>query len=106
MNRISICTAIGFADDVAILIRGKTQEELDELAQRVLNEYTNWGMYSKLAFSPLKSVVIPLHGFRFIVASLEGRRLENVTEVKYLVILLDKNCLKCGFQRLTKGKKY
>jgi hypothetical protein len=83
---------IAFADDLAILTHGKTLSEAQEYANSDLAKIENWARENKMQFneSKYKAMLITRKRSRDdIHIFLNNRRLEQVTEMKYLGIYFD-----------------
>jgi hypothetical protein len=84
---------IEFADDLAILTHGKTLSEAEAYANSDLARIENWARENKIKFNESKSKVTLItrkrsHDDNNIF--LNNRRLEQVTEMKYLGIYFDR----------------
>jgi hypothetical protein len=81
---------IGYADYIAILIKGKFLQTMPE----VLHTVQQWCKRTKLSINPNKSVVIPFTWKRAIKGLKEpilfNKTIQLSSEVKYLGITLDK----------------
>nr|XP_012234697.1 PREDICTED: RNA-directed DNA polymerase from mobile element jockey-like [Linepithema humile] len=90
-------TVQGYADDVAILVRGPFLETLLELMQGALEVVEELCQRTGLAVNPLKTgltVFTPKYKVGIIVGStLGGVRLVPTKSVKYLGVILDKKLL-------------
>lgn len=83
---------IGYADDVALIVRGKFDETLSSRLQSALNYIMQWCEQEGLNINPAKTVIIPFtnrrkHDLR--PPTLKGTQLTFSTEVKYLGVILD-----------------
>ena len=87
------CTAIGFADDIAILISGPYEEVLGQLMQRIFRVVGKWCRESGLSVNPDKTGLILFTKKRVISAfsrpKLFGKQLVMTNKVKYLGVILD-----------------
>lgn len=88
-------TTIGFADDLAILVRGGDRQHLEHRADLALTRITKWMEEHKLELAPEKTEVVILKGPwkktererpRFL---LKGTQLKPQRDLKYLGIVLD-----------------
>ena len=83
---------IAFADDLAILTHGKTLSEAEVYAHSDLSKIENWAREYKMQFNESKNKAMLItrkrscHG---ISINLNNRRLQQVTEMKYLGIYFD-----------------
>ena len=83
---------IAFADDIAILTHGKTLTEAEVYANSDLGKIENWARENKMKFNESKSKAMLITRKRCchdINIYLNNRRLEQVTEMKYLGIYFD-----------------
>ena len=84
---------LGYADDIAVVVRGKSLGYVSEKTQRALNIVDQWCRDVGLSINPLKTVVVPFTRRR----ALEGLNcpvLNEVTipfskEAKYLGVIFD-----------------
>lgn len=86
--------SVGFADDIAIIIRGKFPLIVSQVLQMALEKVEAWCKRNKLTVNPSKSVVVPFTRRRepdLIRLSLFGEVVPYSTQVKYLGLILDKN---------------
>jgi hypothetical protein len=85
--------AMGYADDIVIIVQGKFTHTVRELVQAALNEVVNWATKEGLSISPKKTVVVPFTNKRKIEGlgplTLLGRQLQLLDGVKYLGLFLD-----------------
>jgi hypothetical protein len=85
---------LGYADDIAILIRGKFPNTVSELLQEVLSMVQQWCDRTQLCINPQKMVIVPfirkknLRGLK--EPTLSRHSLQLSAEVKYLGLILDK----------------
>jgi len=82
---------IAFADDLAILTHGKTLSEAEVYANSDLAKIENWARENKMQFNESKSKAMLItwkSSCHDINIYLNNRRLEQVTEMKYLGIYL------------------
>ncbi|GAB0090086.1 Odorant receptor [Sergentomyia squamirostris] len=85
-------TAGGYADDLAIMVRGKYDDVLSSCLQASLNRTWNWCQKVGLTINPSKSTIIPFRRRRNLnlnPITLNGCVIEFKKEVKYLGLLLD-----------------
>jgi ribonuclease HI len=83
---------IAFADDLAILTHGKTLTEAEVYANSDLAKIENWARENKMQFNESKSKAMLITRKRSrndINIYLNNRKLEQVTEMKYLGIYFD-----------------
>jgi hypothetical protein len=85
--------AMGYADDIVIIVQGKFTHTVRELMQPALNEVVKWTTEDRLSISHQKTVVIPFTNKRNIEGlgplTLLGRQLQLLDGVKYLGVFLD-----------------
>jgi hypothetical protein len=85
--------AMGYADDIVIIVQGKFTHTVRELMQAALNEVVKWTTKEGLSISPQKTVVVPFTNKRNIEGLgpliLLGRQLQLMDGVKYLGVFLD-----------------
>jgi len=83
---------IAFADDLAVMSHGKTQTEAEAYANADLARIGKWAKEKKLRFNETKSKSMLIKRYRSnepINVYLNNRRLDQVTEMKYLGIYFD-----------------
>jgi len=79
-----------FADDLAILTYGKTLSEAEASANSALATIKNWACENKMKFNKSKAMIMARKRSQdYIKIFLNNRRLEQVTEMKYLGIYFD-----------------
>ncbi|NJL70781.1 MAG: RNA-directed DNA polymerase [Candidatus Competibacteraceae bacterium] len=84
--------AIGYADDVLLLVSGKDSKTIHSLMQDTLNRVISWGDTNGLTFNPSKtssmlcSLKYKTKHFPLIV---KGKVISSVTKLKYLGVLID-----------------
>ena len=86
---------IGFADKLAILTHGKMQSEAEAYANSNLARIENWARENKIQFNESKSkamLIMRKRSHDNINTLLNNRRLQQVTEIKYLGIYFDRKC--------------
>ena len=92
LNRTG-CIAVGFADDIALLISGAFEEVLSQLMQRIFRLVEEWCEESGLSVNPEKTGLILFTNKRRILTlntpKLFGTRLTMTNKVKYLGVILD-----------------
>jgi len=84
---------IAFADDLAIMSQGKTPTEAEAYANSDLARIAKWAKENKLRFNETKSKAMMITRHRSndtINVYLNNRKLEQVTEMKYLGIYFDR----------------
>jgi hypothetical protein len=85
---------VGYAADIAILINGKFQHIVSEVLQKALGTAQQWCNRTKLSINSKKTVVIPFTRKRNIKELKEpilfNKRIQLSSEVKYLVITIEK----------------
>jgi hypothetical protein len=88
------CYAVGYSDDIAILINGKFPQAVSEVLQTALGLVQQWCDRTGLSINPSKMVVIPFTKKRVLKGlkelTLFGKTIQLFTEVKYLGLTLDK----------------
>ena len=85
--------AIGYADDLAIIITGKFDLTVSDIMKSALREVLNWCVSEGLSINPNKTVLVPFtKRYRLDLGqiSLQGIVIEYSNEVKYLGITLDR----------------
>ena len=90
--------AIGYADDLAIIITGKFDLTVSDIMKWALREVRNWYVSEGLSINPNKTVLVPFtKRYRLDLGqiSLQGIVIEYSNEVKYLGITLDRK-LECS----------
>jgi Reverse transcriptase (RNA-dependent DNA polymerase). len=56
--------SIGFADDIASIIRGKFPSSVSEILQNALNRLENWCNRTKLSVNSNKTTIVPFTRLR------------------------------------------
>ena len=56
--------SIGFADDIAIIIRGKFPSTVSKVLQNVLKRLENWCNRTKFSVNPNKTTIVPFTRLR------------------------------------------
>jgi hypothetical protein len=83
-----------YADDIAVLIRGKLPNNISELLQEVLSMVQQWCNRTQLSINPQKMVIVPFTRKRDLwdirKPTLCEHTLQPTTEIKYLGRILDK----------------
>lgn len=85
-------TAQGYADDIAIIIRGKHEGILTSLMQQALNIINNWCVREELSVNPNKTIIVPFTHRRKLhmkAPMLNGIEIKFSNEAKYLGVTLD-----------------
>ena len=89
--------AVGYADDIAILVRGQDETVLQGIAQEALNKAVAWCEDKELTINPDKvSVIILSRKYKLKELrelAINGRMVPYVEETKYLGVILDKKLL-------------
>lgn len=84
---------LGYADDIAVVVKGRFASVVSERTQRAINIIQNWCVREKLNVNPKKTQIVPftrkraLGGLRPPI--LGGVKIPFVTEAKYLGVLFD-----------------
>lgn len=86
---------IGYADDIAIIIRGKSKflPSISEVMRGALLLTMAWCTSHQLSVNPAKTTLILFHRFRtieFPPISIGGAELNNVEQTTYLGIIIDR----------------
>jgi hypothetical protein len=79
--------SIGFAGDIAIVIRDKFPSSVSEVLQIALKRPENWCNRTKFSFNPNKKNNSSIHQTK--ESFLFGSRIQLLTQVKYLGLILD-----------------
>jgi RNase H. len=86
--------SIGFADDIAIIIKDKFPSTFSEVLQNALKRLENLRNRTKLSVNPNKMTIVPFTRLRnkgpIKEPFLFGCRIQLLTQVKYLGLILDK----------------
>jgi len=91
-NFSSHTKVIAFADDLAVLTKGKTPPEAEAFANSDLAKIEKWAKYNKLQSNESKSkamLITRKRNTESINMYINNRRLEIVKEMKYLEIYFD-----------------
>ena len=99
--------AIGYADDLAVVIRGKFGHTVSDQMQNALNLVMDWCKSENLNANPTKTVLVPFTKKRIlnlIPISLSGTVLALSDQVKYLGVMLDKMLNWASHINMIKGK--
>jgi hypothetical protein len=91
-NFSSYTKVIAFADDLAVLTKGKTPPEAEAFANSDLAKIKKWAKYNKLQSNESKSkamLITRKRNTESINMYINNRRLEIVKEMKYLEIYFD-----------------
>ena len=92
LNECDGITAIGFADDLVLLINGIDESTLSNLMQQALNKAQPWLLKYGLSISPSKSVAVMFTNKRKWIEypiKINGETIPFKKEVKYLGVILD-----------------
>lgn len=84
---------IAYADDIALLVAGKTREEVIRDTETELKAIIRWASMRGLTFSKEKSVMVPLKGGLTpgFTAAFDGGRIKSADRVKYLGVIFGSN---------------
>lgn len=85
-------TIQAFADDVTLIVTGKSRKELEDNANRALNLIKEWGDEKRLSFNPAKCEVLDIgdrYKKRVPTIKLGGRNLTHVNSLKILGVVFD-----------------
>ena len=83
-----------YADDLVIIVKGKSDEMISTILQVVLDATNQWCAREKMSINPQKMVVVPftkkrkLDGLR--APTLQGEIIQFSKEAKYVGVTLDK----------------
>jgi hypothetical protein len=83
---------IAFADNLAIMLQGKTPNEAEAYANSDLARIEKWAKENKLRFNKTKSKAMLISRYWSNITIniyLNNRRLDQVTEMKYLELYFD-----------------
>ena len=83
---------IGYADDIAIIVRGKDDSTISSRMQEALNMIWNWCSGENLTINPNKTVLIPFTRRRkheVKPPTINGIEINFSSETKYLGVILD-----------------
>ena len=87
-------TVIGYADDLAILVKGKFPDILSELIERALRSVKRWACSKGLGVNAEKTELVLFtnrHKIpKFKLPVLDGKEIQLSEEAKYLGIILDR----------------
>lgn len=89
-------TILSYADDTAVIVKGKTWKEVEQQMNNYLEEVSIWLKLNKLTLNINKSVFITFGNYsdsvpRIIDIKINNVSLERVTYTKYLGIIFDTN---------------
>lgn len=87
-------TIIGYADDIAVVVCGKTEDSLRNAANQAIESISDWMQTKGLALAPNKSEALVLEGrrkLRRMSIDVEGYEVSTKDRVKYLGIMLGRN---------------
>ena len=94
LNKAGYYYSIGFADDIAIIIRGKFPRPVSEVLQNVLKRLENWCNRTRFSLNPNKMSIVPFTSIKYKGPIKElflfGSRIQLLTKFKYLELILDK----------------
>ena len=87
---------LSYADDTAVLAKGKTWKEVENQMNKYLDEVSIWLRLNKLTINIQKTVYLTFGNYsdsvpRTINIEINGEQLKRVTETKYLGINFDTN---------------
>ena len=85
--------AIGYADDLALVVNGNYANTVTELMQSALNTVSRWCVDVGLSINPQKAIIVPFtKRYSIDIGQLHigGSPVELSNEVKYLGVTLDK----------------
>lgn len=87
--------SVAYADDLAFVIKGRTEEEVEERANNALQKIDEWMRTHKLMLAPEKTEAVFLIGKKRLRREvdgipLQGHQVEPKKTVKYLGVILDK----------------
>ena len=86
------CHAVGYADDLLILVEGNSRRELELLGSRYMRMVFDWGRYAGVEVSTTKTVGLTLKGHisssRPPSIKVDRYSLKNCTHTKYLGIVV------------------
>lgn len=81
-----------FADDLLILVTGKTRREIEFLTKQIMGKINIWSKDNKINFNPKKSQFLllgPDYQKRPPIVKLEEKTIRNVKELKILGVIFD-----------------
>ena len=84
--------AVGYADDILLLVAGLDRRTMTSIMQEALNKVTEWGKVNGLTFNPTKTTVVAFQRgtqkrqWPFLI--LNDTALEYSTDMKYLGVTL------------------
>jgi hypothetical protein len=101
---------IAFADDLAILTMGRTEEDLVRTTERALNNVANWMKKNFLRLEPSKTEAVLLIGKRRpdpISFRLGNQTVQPQNEIRYLGVVFDRQMAFFGhvYQAAVKAEK-
>lgn len=85
---------IAYADDLAVVITGHTETQIEDKAKVTLQKISRWMNNTNLQIAPEKTEVVILSGrkkCRPLNIQVMGKTITVKSEVKYLGVVLDKN---------------
>jgi ribonuclease HI len=90
--RVGPVKAIGYADDIMLLITGKDIGSMTDLMQKAINKVASWGDDNGLTFNPSKTQAM-LFGFQYKKQTkplhIKGVNVSYTDSMKYLGLTLD-----------------
>lgn len=84
---------VGFADDIAMLIVAKTEENIMHIGDEALRRVNHWMTHKNMQLAPHKSAAVlltPKRKIRDIVFTLDGVHIMPGNSIKYLGVWLDR----------------
>jgi hypothetical protein len=85
-------STFGYADDIVIIVQGKSAHTVTEFMQGALNVVVKWALKEGLNISPHKTAIVPFTNRRKIEdlrpLTLHGKELTMLGEVKYFAVIL------------------
>lgn len=84
--------ALAFADDISIVVKGKSRNEIEQKANTITNSIDKWATQMRVEFNAEKSHFITIgkqynsHPPRIKIG---GKRAKNVKEIKILGVIID-----------------
>ena len=91
---VTVYYSNGFADNIDIIIRGKFPRTISEVPENALKRLENWWNRTTISVNPNRTTVVPFTRLRSKEPIKEpflfGSRIQLLTQVKYLGLILDK----------------
>lgn len=87
-------TSVGFADDVAVIVRGRTEEDLRRKTNLALNRINEWIKSKDLKLAPHKTEAVVLVGrqkLKTLEIQIENTHIITVETLKYLGVTFSRN---------------